>query len=379
MSVSPEIMDFVLKGIKHTENKTENSGSGKNRGPEIYRYFSRELSQWCDSVNCLEKNIVCSISSAGAMVLFMIFSFLSLVPAVTRSSPKTGAALALLFPVFVLIALAAVYRMNGLKRLFTVTENLHTVVGIRDCLNEAEKRIVLVASSGGQKEKKHSSLSDKFFALCLGISAFGAVFSLITVIVGAITGFGNFYLTTVLFLPIFIIFYTVSLIMWSKREKAEKVGTASCFCLEGVLRGLSEKGIRCENTQIYCVIGEGGKPGMDAAAKVLREKFPFSGETVLIAADIDAPFAPSVITPPITEQKWQQTINTASENLQKPQDPSAASGILKFFSNIKNKSAIIASPVFSQNTFTGEEKERLESAMEFIRKAVLTYGGYKED
>ena len=118
---------------------------------------------------------------------------------------------------------------------------------------------------------------------------------------------------------------------------------------------------------------------MDAAAKVLREKFPFSGETVLIAADIDAPFAPSVITPPITEQKWQQTINTSSENLQKPQDLSAASGILKFFSNIKNKSAIIASPVFSQNTFKGEEKERLESAMELIRKTVLTYGGYKED
>ena len=118
---------------------------------------------------------------------------------------------------------------------------------------------------------------------------------------------------------------------------------------------------------------------MNAATKVLREKFPFSGETVLIAADIDAPFAPSVISPPITEQKWQQTINAASENLQKPQDPSAASGILKFFSNIKNKSAIIASPVFSQNTFTGEEKERLESAMEFIRKAILTYGEYKED
>ncbi len=379
MSVSPEIADYVLKGIKHTENKAENSGSGKNRGPEIYKYFSRELSQWCDSVKCCEKNIICSISSAGAVMLFMIFSFLSLVPCVTRTSPKMGAALALLFPVFVLLALGAVYRISGLKRLLTLTENLHTVVGIRDCKNEAEKRLILVCSSGGEKEKKHSSLSDKIFVLCLGVSSFGAAFSLITVIVGAIGGFGSFYLGTVPFLPLFIIFYTVSLIMWSKREKAEKLGTASCFCLDGVLRSLSEEGIRFDDTQVYCVIGEGGKPGLDAASKVLREKFPFKGETALIAADIDAPFAPFAATAPIPEQKWQQTVNSACENLQKAQDPSAAAGILKFFSNIKNKSAIIASPAFSQNTFKGEEKQRLETAMEFIRKAALSYGGYEED
>ncbi len=377
MSVSPEITDFVLKGIKHTENKAENSGSGTNCGPEIYKYFSRELSQWCDSVNCYEKNIVCSISSAGAMVLFMIFSFLSLVPSVTITSPKIGAALALLFPVFILLALAVVYRIDGLKRLFTVTENLHTVVGIRDCKNEAKKRIVLVSSSGGQKEKKHSSVSDKIFTLCLGVSVFGAILSLASVIIGAISEFGKFYLTVVSFLPAFIIFYTVSLIMWSKREKTEKLGTASCFCLDGVLRGLSEKGIRFDDTQVYCVIGEGGKPGMAAATKVLREKFPFEGETVLIAADIDAPFALSVITAPVTEQKWQKIINSSSEGLKKSQDPSAA-GIINFFSNIKNKSAIITSPTFSQSDFKPDEKQRLEATMEFIRKATLTYGGYEE-
>lgn len=377
MSVSPEITDFVLKGIKHTENKAENSGSGANRGPEIYKYFSRELSQWCDSVNCYEKNIVCSISSAGAMVLFMIFSFLSLVPSVTITSPKIGAALALLFPVFILLALAVVYRIDGLKRLFTVTENLHTVVGIRDCKNEAKKRIILVSSSGGQKEKKHSSVSDKIFTLCLGVSVFGAILSLASVIIGAISGFGSFYLTVVSFLPVFIIFYTVSLIMWSKREKTEKLGTASCFCLDGVLRGLSQEGIRFDDTQVYCVIGEGGKPGIAAATKVLREKFPFKGETALIAADIDAPFALSVITAPVTEQKWQQIISSSSEGLKKSQDPSAA-GITKFFSNIKNKSAIITSPTLSQNELKNDVKQRIECTMEFIRKATLTYGGYKE-
>lgn len=378
MSISREITDFVLKGIKHTENKAENSGSGKGREPEFYKYFSRELSQWCDSVGYYEKNILCSISQAGSVIVFMIFSFLSLVPSVTRNSPAIGAALALLFPVFVLLALWAVYRSKGFRKLLTVTENLHTVVGVRQCREEAKRRIILVCSSGGEKEKKRSSLSDKFFVLCLAVSSFGAVFSLITIIIGIAGKFGSYYFSVIPFLPLFIIFYTVSLIMWNSREKAEKGGTSSCFCLDGIMRSLAEEGIRFDDTQIYCVISEGGKPGMAAASKTLREEFPFAGDTALIAADIDAPFPLSAVSAPGSEQKWQQVINDSCAGLKKSSDPSSASGILKFFSNIKNKSAIIASPVFSQNTFTGEEKERLESAMEFIRKAVLTYGGYEE-
>ena len=377
MSISPQITDFVLKGIKHTENKTENSGSGKSRGPEFYKYFSRELSQWCDSVGHHEKDIICSISQAGSVIVFMIFSFLSLVPFITRGSQKIGAALALLFPIFILLALAAVYRGDGLKGLFTVTESLHTVVGIRDCKNEAKKRLILVCSSGGEKEKKQSSMSDRIFVTCLAVSAFGAVFSLITVIIGAAEGFGDFSFRAAPFLPLFIIFYTVSLIMWNKRERAEKSGTSSCFCLDGVLRSLAEEGIRFDDTQVYCVISEGGKPGMAAAAKTLREEFPFGGDTALIAADIDAPFPVSAVSAPGSEQKWQQVINDSCAGLKKSSDPSSA-GILKFFSGFKNKSALIASPAFSQAAFGKEEKERLESVMEFMRKAALIYGGYEE-
>lgn len=350
MSVSREIKDYVLKGVKLTENRLKSSGSGENREPEIYRYFAGELAQWTDSVKIFSKNTFCGVSPAGGFWLFMFFSFWSLIPLITKNTPYLGAATALILPFAVIIAAEMVYKRKGVEKLFAEFKDIHTVAAVRQCRKQAQKRIIFIAPWGNEKDRKRTTFSDYVFTLFAFLSFAGAAFSLIVIFTAS---FGTVYPPVIYLLPLLIIFNTLTFTMWKKRISSERNGAESCFAVLGAVRELSEKGKRSDSTDIYCILCENGEDGIKSAAKVLKTNYPFEGETKIIVLDVDSSLMPKLIQ----SDKGTLTVNR----------------MLKPFGKVKSKGAIISAPDFGGKSEFTEREEKLEAVMWLIKEAIEFY------
>lgn len=376
MSMHTDITEYISDDIKYTATRTSTaSDSDSDYQPGNHIYFHRELSQWCDSVKVYKKNIKCGITPTFAAILFAVFSFLSIVPMMVQNFPTAGLLIFITLPVFVFTAVFAAFKITGEKQIFTVQKNLNTVVGIRDCKNEAEKRIVFVCSSEGADDEKPFPVSNSAMYLCIGISLLTVLFNFLCIL-SQVMGSESYPSDFVFFMPISIIVYGLLLFIWSRKRRDKHTGVASCFCVNKAVKFLSENGIRFDDTQVYCIIGENGKYGMKAASKLLREQFPFKGETVLIAVDIDAPSSLHISTPATAASQWKRTITDACASSGQMHE-SIQTDVFGYFSRIKNKTALVTLSNFSKASAETDIPQKLAGSISFLIDSALIYGKYE--